>query len=85
MGEVEDQGSHQLVLRWELALNHPSGHGICPRVFLSNSGSQESVQVRKGGVTMETEKQKDGNMRRQIFSSAFLALEIEEGARSQGM
>lgn len=34
---------------------------------------------------METEKQKDGNMRRQIFSPAFLALEIEEGARSQGM
>lgn len=29
-------------------------------MFLSKSGSQESVQIREGEVTMETEKTEDG-------------------------
>lgn len=81
---MENQGSPQLVLRWKLALNHPDGHRINHRVFLSKSGRQESVQVRKGDVTMETGEQ-DGSVRRQIFSPVLLSPEVKEEARSQGV
>jgi hypothetical protein len=75
----------KLVLRWELSLNDPDGHRIDHWVFLSKSGRQESVQVRKGDVTMETEEQEDSSMRRQIFSPAFLSLKLQEEAKSQAV